>query len=83
MLLLQRIGCNTAFILVAIHCIGMVFKTDTIPILIDDFTCIIHIGIFVDHNRRGFQHIDEEDTKKDTNQKGQQLQMIKKLHDPY
>jgi len=58
----------------------MVFKAYAIPILIDDFPRIVHIRIFIDHDRCRLQHIDEENTEEDTNQKGQQLQMIEKLH---
>ena len=63
--LLQRVGSNTFFVLITIHRIGMVFKTDTVPILICNFPCIIHIGIFIDDHRCRFEHIDEKNAKKD------------------
>lgn len=58
----------------------MVFKADTIPILIDYFSCIIHIRILVDDHRRWLQHVDEEDAEEDADQKRQELQIIEKFH---
>ena len=59
----------------------MVFKADTISILIDNFSCIIHIRILVDDHRCRLQHVDEEDAEEDTNQKRQELQIIEKFHE--
>ena len=51
----------------------MVFKADTIPILINDFPCIVHIRILVDDHRCRLQYVDEEDAEEDTDQKRQEL----------
>ena len=58
----------------------MVFKADTIPILINDFPCIIHIRILIDDHRCRLQHVDEEDAEEDADQKWQELQIIEKFH---
>ena len=58
----------------------MVFKADTIPILIDDFPRIVHIRILVNHHWRRLQHVDEEDAEEDADKEWQELQMIEKFH---
>jgi hypothetical protein len=58
----------------------MVFKADTIPILIDNFSRIIHVRILVDDHRRRLQHVDEENAEEDADQEWQELQMIEKFH---
>ncbi len=58
----------------------MVLKADTIPILIDDFPCIVHVRILVDDDRCRLQHVYEEDTEEDADQKWQELQIIEKFH---
>jgi hypothetical protein len=61
----------------------MVLETDTIPILVHYLTGIVHGRIFVNDGGRWLQHVDEEHSKKETNQEWQQLQMIEEFHNPY
>jgi hypothetical protein len=70
---LQRIGNYPLLVLVTIHRIRMVFKADTIPILIHDRPCVIHRGILVDHRRRRLQHVYEKHAEKESDQEGQEL----------
>jgi hypothetical protein len=61
----------------------MVLETDTITILIDYFTGIVHCGILIHNDRHRFEHIHEKHAEKYPNQEGQELQMIKEFHFPY
>ena len=70
---LERIGNYPPLVLVTIHRIRMVFKADTIPILIHHLPCVIHRGILVDHRRRRLQHVDEKHAEKEPHQEGQEL----------
>jgi hypothetical protein len=80
--LLQRIRNDAPLILVTVHGIGVVLKADSVAILIDDFAGVIQIRILVDHDGGGLQDIDEEHADKETEQKRQELQVIKEFHIP-
>jgi hypothetical protein len=80
---LERIARYPRLILVTIHRIRMVFKTDTIPILVRNLAGIIQTGILVYHHRCRLQDIDKEHAKEKPHQKWHELQMIEEFHFPY
>lgn len=80
---LERINTYPPLIFVTFHSVSMVLETDTVSILVNYLTSIVHSRIFVNDGGRWLQHIDEEHTEKETNQKRQQLQMIEEFHNPY
>ncbi len=68
--LLQGIRRDPCLILIAVDLIRVILEADSIPILIHDFTRIIHIGIFVNYRRRRLQDIYEKYSDKYTDQEG-------------
>ena len=61
----------------------MVLETDTIAVLINNFTGIVHRRILVNDDRHRLEHIHEKHAEKQPNQERQQLQMIEEFHFPY
>jgi len=78
--LLQGIRRNPCLVLIAVDLVRVILEADSIPILIHDFTGIIHIRIFINYRRRRFQDIYEKYSGKYTDQEGKQTELIKEFH---